>query len=190
MCTMYVKKIAWIAFVKQLTGHSLLSELWPFNPIGLEKYSSSYFWPPYQITPFQKSNATQFWSIIFLLSWICIHQVRYPWNACLFAFRLMPYLLGLFHWGVFRVSKFGAMSERKSCKIVRSVWEMHAMSSFVLPFCERMHTHPLPIHCTEILRHNTSCWISNSGAMLEHLFFDIASNTITLCMFLPGNHNK
>ena len=119
-------------------------------------------------TPFKKSNATRLWSIIFLLPWIYIHQVRYPWKACLFAFRVMPYLLGLFHWGVCRVSKLGAMSKRKSCKIHRIVWEMHAMSSFVLPFCERMHTYPLPIHCAEILRNNTSCWISNSGAILEH----------------------
>ena len=32
--------------------------------------------------------------------------------------------------------------------------------------------------------------ISNSSAILEHLFFDIASNIITLRTFLPGNHNK
>ena len=87
------------------------------------------------------SNATRLWSIIFLLSWIFIHQVRYLWKACLFAFRLMPYLLGLFHWGACRVSKLGAMSKRKSCKIDRIVWEMHAMSSFGLSFCECMHMH-------------------------------------------------
>ena len=61
----------------------------------------------------------------------------------------MPYLLGLLHWGVCRVSKLGAMSERKSCKIDRIVWKMHAMSCFVLSFCERMHLYPPPIHCTE-----------------------------------------
>ena len=85
-------------------------------------------------TPLKKSNATQLWSIIFLLFWIFIHQVtcRYPWQACLFAFRLMPYLLGLFHWGVSKISK------RKSCKIDRIEWEMHVtcMSSFGLSFCE------------------------------------------------------
>ena len=37
------------------------------------------------------------WLIIFLLSWICIHHVRYSWKACIFAFRLMPYLLRLLH---------------------------------------------------------------------------------------------
>ena len=42
------------------------------------------------------------------------------------------YLLGLFHWGAFRVSKVGAMSKRKSCKIDWIVWEMHALSSFGL----------------------------------------------------------
>ena len=86
------------------------------------------------------------------LSWIFIHQVRYPWKACLFAFQLMPYLLGLFHWGACRVSKLGAMSKRKSCKIDRIEWEMHVMSSFGLSFCECMHAYPLAIHCTEILR--------------------------------------
>ena len=114
------------------------------------------------------------------------------WKACIFAFRLMPYLLiGLFHWGVCRVSNLGAMSKRKSCKIDQIVWKMHAtcMSCFVLSFCERMHACPLPIHCTEILR-NKTCWISNSGAILEHLFFDIASNIIPLHTFVPGNCNK
>ena len=99
-----------------------------------------------------KTNATQLWSIIFLLSWISIHQVRYPWKACLFASRLMLYLLGLFHWGACRVSKLGAMSKRKSCKIYPIEWEMHAMSSFGLFFCECMHAYPLPICCAEILR--------------------------------------
>ena len=128
-------------------------------------------------TPFKKSNATQVWSIIFLLSWICVNQVRYPWKACLFAFRLMPYLLGLFHWGMCRVSKLRAMSKRKICKIDRILWNMHAMSCFVLSFCERTCTRTCcPFHCTEILWNKTSCWISNSGAILEHLYFDIASN--------------
>ena len=31
----------------------------------------------------------------------------------------MPYLLGLFHCGMCRVSKFGAMSKREGCKIDR-----------------------------------------------------------------------
>ena len=54
----------------------------------------------------------------------------------------------------------------------------------------RARAHSLAIHCTEILRNKTSCWISNSDAILEHLFFDIASNIITLHTFLTGNHNK
>ena len=143
-----------------------------------------------KIHPSKKVTATRLWSIMFIFSWICINQVRYPWKVCSFAFRLMPYLLGLFHWGLCRVSKLGAMSKRKSCKIDRIVWEMHAMSCFVLSFCECMHAYPLPIHCTEILRNKTSCWISNSGAILEHLVFDIASHIINLRTFLPGNHNK
>ena len=90
----------------------------------------------------QKSNATRLWAIIFLLSWIFIHRVRYPRKAW-FVFRLMPYLLGLFHWGAWRVSKLGAMSKRRSCKIDRIVWEMHAISSFGL-FCECMHAYHCP----------------------------------------------
>ena len=46
---------------------------------------------------------------------------------------------------------------------------------------------PGPIHCTEILRNKTSCWISNSDAILEHLFFDIASNIITLRTIITNN---
>ena len=38
----------------------------------------------------------------------------------------MPYLSGLFDWGACKVSKLGAMSKRKSCKIDRIEWEMHA----------------------------------------------------------------
>ena len=41
------------------------------------------------------------------------------------------------------MSKLGAMAKRKSCKIDRFLWEMCAMSCFVLSFCERMHSYPL-----------------------------------------------
>ena len=41
------------------------------------------------------------------------------------------------------MSKLGAMAKRKSCKIDRILWEMHAMSCFVLSFSERMHSYPL-----------------------------------------------
>ena len=190
ICALWMRKIN-----GKHTNFAASCYLWSFyHCIRLEDYRKQIFIQepersvlfPFRTTPFKKSNATRLWSIIFLLSWICIHQVRYPWKACLFAFQLMPYLLGLFYWGVCRVSKLGAMSKRKSFKIYQIVWEMHTMSSFVLPFCERMHTYPLPIRCTEILWKNTSCWISNSGAILEHLFFDIVSNIITLRTFLPG----
>ena len=56
----------------------------------------------------------------FYLGFVFIKLCRYPWKACVFAFRLMPNLLG-FHWGVCKVSKLGAMSKRKSCKIDRIV---------------------------------------------------------------------
>ena len=123
--------------------------------------------------PFKKSNATRLWSIIFLSSWICIHHVRYPWKACLFAFRLMPYFLGLFHWGVCKVSKLGAMSKMKSCKIDRIVWNMHGISGFVFSFCD--HTYiQVYMYCP---------FIVPKSAKTKH-------NIITLCTFLPDNHNK
>ena len=89
-------------------------------------------------------------------------------------------------------------------KCVRTVpGPIHCISCFV-PFLlwayARMPTAPGPIYCTETLRNKTrsvrlflklkSCWISNSDAILEHLFFDIASNIITLRTFLTDNHNK
>ena len=69
---------------------------------------------------------------------------------CLFASRLMPYLLGLFYWGACRVSKLEPTSRKKGCKIDRIDWEMHVTSSFWLSFCEYMHEYPLPIHCAAI----------------------------------------
>ena len=41
------------------------------------------------------------------------------------------------------MSKLGAMAKMKSCKIDWILWEMRAMSCFVLSFCERMHSYPL-----------------------------------------------
>ena len=73
----------------------------------------------------------------------------YLWKACLFAFRLMPYLLGLFYWGACRLSKLRATSKIKGCKIDRIEWEIHVISSFGLSFCECMHEYPRPIHCIE-----------------------------------------
>ena len=65
----------------------------------------------------------------------------------------MPYLLGLFHWGACRVSKLGATSKNKSCKIDRIVWEMHAICEVLrFPFvteCTRARVYPLPIQCAE-----------------------------------------
>ena len=63
---------------------------------------------PRHIHPFKTSNAT--WMIDYISFILDLFQeVRYSWKACLFAFRQMPYLLGLFHWGVCRVHKLGAI---------------------------------------------------------------------------------
>ena len=60
----------------------------------------------YSIHPFLKVTHHHFDRLYFFYP---VFVVRYPWKACLFAFRLMPYLLGLFHRGVCRVSKYGTM---------------------------------------------------------------------------------
>ena len=87
---------------------------------------------------------------IFIISWICIHQIRYPWRACSFALRLMPYLLGLFHWGVCRTSKFGAFSKRKSCKI-DWILDAKCMLCHVLCFPYKIVSVCTRTHCTRAL---------------------------------------
>ena len=144
-------------------------------------------------TPFKKSNATRLWSIIFLLSWICIRQIRYPWKACLFALRSMPYLFGWFHWGVCRMSKLGAMSKRKSCKIDWILWEMRAMSCFV-PFLlwayALVPTAPGPIHCTKILRNKHHADFQIVMQFWNIYFVTLRLIIITLRTFLTVNIKK
>ena len=136
--------------------------------------------------------------IDYILSWIFIHQVRYPQEACLFAFRLMPYLLGLFGWGACRVSKLGVMSKRKSCKIDRIVWEMHAMSSFGLyarvstahslrrnpPKLRRTEwavgTHACIHSQKENAKLDKACISHTIRSILQLFLFDIAPNLLTL----------
>ena len=156
-------------------------------------------------TPFKKSNATRLWSIIFLLSWIFIPQVWHPYKACLFAFRLMPYLLWLFHWGACRVSKLGVKSKRKCCKIDQIVWEMHVMPSFWLY---------ARIHCPFIVPKSLAHWMGSGyprvhsvtkgkrktshiacishtiWSILQLLFLDVAPNLLTLHAPQWNNPNK
>ena len=135
----------------------------------------------------QKINSTRFWTIMFISSLICIHHVRYPWKACLFAFRLMPYLLGLFHWRVCRVSKLGAMSKMKSCQINLIVYEK-CMSCFVFCFCERTYTHT---HCPFIVPKSSETKHHAEFQIVVQLFFDIAPNIATLPRSChAGNHVK
>ena len=90
------------------------------------------------------------------------------------------------------MSKLGAMSNRKSCKIDRIVWEMRATVCHVLcfPFVS-VYTRtncPFIVPKSSETKHHAE--FQNSDAILEHLFFDIASNKITLRTFLPDNHNN
>ena len=73
----------------------------------------------------------------------------------------MPYLLGLFHWGACRVSKLGATSKNKSCKIDRIVWEMHGICEVLrFPFVtECTRGYPLPIQCAEDFGTMNGQWI-------------------------------
>ena len=83
------------------------------------------------IHPSKKSNA-DFDGLNFFYPVFLFIKLRYLWKACLFAFRLMPYLLGLFYWGACRLSKLGATSKMKGCKIDRIDREIHVIAS--LPF--------------------------------------------------------
>ena len=74
------------------------------------------------------------------------------------------------------MSKLGAMSKMKSCKIDRIEWEMHVLSSFGLSFCERMesmHMYPLPIHCNKISDTfgETNCRFDTLSNKYFELFF-------------------
>ena len=77
----------------------------------------------------------------------------------------MPYLLGLFHLGMCRVGKLGAISKTKTCKIDRIVWEMHAISVYQVLGC--MHAYPLPIHCAEIPKLRHTEWAVGTHACIH-----------------------
>ena len=69
----------------------------------------------------------------------------------LYAFQLMPYLLGLFCWGTCRVSKFGGNIKKERLQNW-SDWMGNACYTcikFWAFLCECMHAYPRPIHCTE-----------------------------------------
>ena len=124
---------------------------------------------------------------------------------CLFAFRLMPYLLGLFHWGACRMSKLGVKSKRKSCKIDQIVWEMHVMPSFWLyariycPFIvPKSSAHWMGsgyprVHSVTKWKRKTShiAYISHTiQSILQLLFLDVAPNLLTLHAPQWNNPNK
>ena len=122
-------------------------------------------------TPVKESNATRLWSIIsFILD---LHKVRYPWKACSIAFQLMPYLLGLFHWGVCRVSKLGEMSKRNVAKLIGLYGKCTLCHVLCFPFVSACMGTQLPILYTKILRNKTLCWISNNGAIWNIYFLTL-----------------
>ena len=144
-------------------------------------------------TPFKKSNATRLWSIISLLSWICIHQMRYPWKAYVY----LPFdwclicsdcfteaCVGWVNWGQWQKGRVAKLIGFYGKCVLCLVSCFPFVSACTHTRCARAHS------LYQILLNKTSCWISNRDAILEHLFFDIASNIITLRTFLTNNHNK
>ena len=110
----------------------------------------------------------------------------------------MPYLLGLFHCGVCRVSKLGVKSKRKSCKIDQIVQEMHAMPGFGLyariPTAHSLRRNPPKLRRTEwavgthacihsqkeSAKLHIACISHTIQSILQVFVFDIAPNLLTL----------
>ena len=129
-----------------------------------------------EYTPFKKSNATRLWSIISLLSWICIDQIRYPWKACLFALRLMTYLFGLFHWGVCRMSKLGGNGTKEELQnLLVSMGNVCYVlfRAFLLWAYARVPTAPGPIHWTKSseTKHHAEFQIVNFVMQFWNIYF-------------------
>ena len=75
------------------------------------------------------------------------------------------------------MNKLGAMAKRKSCKMYRFLWEMRAMSCFVLSFYERMHSYPLrpgPVIVPKASETKHHAEFQIAVKFFEHLFFHIA----------------
>ena len=146
--------------------------------------SIDFTWKQILNTPFKNSkkenNTTLIDYYFFNHGFIFVMFDRYHCKACLFAFLLMPYLLWLFHWGVCRVN-LGQCEKWEVAKfdgIVRRWYFMFCVQS-VMRSC-----------LTEIHRNKTSCWISNIGAILQYLSFDIAPNLLALHTFQWSYQNK
>ena len=90
------------------------------------------------------------------------------------------------------MSKFGAMSKRKSCKIDRILWEMHVMSGFVLYFCERMHAYPLRPGPSIVPKSSETKHHAEFQIVMQvwNIYFLTLRLIITLRTFLTDNHNK
>ena len=149
----------------------------------LHDYNLQVSWQDKQSTPLKKVTQHYFDRLFFIKLDIPGKPVYLPFDWCLICWDCFTgACVGCVNWG--------QCQKWKVAKLIGLYGK--CMVCHVLCFAfVNVYTYPLPIHCTEILRNKTSCWISN-GAILEHLFFDIAPNTciITLCTVLPGNHNK
>ena len=118
-----------------------IRELHPSKKVTQHDFDRSYFFYP------------GFLSIKFTIP---RKSVYLPFDWCLII------LLGLFHWGACRLSKFGVKSKSKTCKMDQSVWEMHVMPSFVL-YARVLTAHSWRRNCPKLRRSEwavgTHAWI-------------------------------
>ena len=98
----------------------------------------------------------------------------------------MPYLLGLFHLGACRVSKLGAISKTKTCKMDRIGWEMHAMPSLGLyarvPTAHSLLQNPPKLRCTEWAVGTHACIHSQKESTKLHIAC-ISTQSDQFCKF-------
>ena len=107
----------------------------------------------------QKSNATSLLdgTCIAICLWVYIRHVGYHVKACLFVFPLLPYLFWLIHCNMHRVSKLGAMSRIKCCKIA-PIFEIQHDVLFRRISVRQLRTTAIPPSYSPIKLCNFSFW--------------------------------
>ena len=160
----------------------IMGRVLSFTPFCREQAKRSHCWfscrahNDIHVHPSTKVTQHNFDRLYLFYSAFLFIKLDIPRKHVYLPLRLMPHLFGLFHWGECRMLvgwvNWGQWQKgRELCKIYRILWEMRAMSCFVLSFCERMHSSPLrpgPFIVPRSSETKTSCWISNSDAILEH----------------------
>ena len=81
--------------------------------------------------PSKKVTQHEFDRLYFFYPGFLFIRFDIPIESLFIAFRMMPYLLGLFHWGACRLSNLGVKSKRNT-KLIRLYGKCSAMPSFEL----------------------------------------------------------